>query len=222
MTRTIFIGDVHGCADELSELLDRLAVSAGDRVVFVGDLVTRGPDGPGVLRLLRQVGGSSVAGNHEQRMLHARATGNTSRYPGLSEDDWALLAALPLVLDYPEHGVRVVHAGVVPGRALADHDARLLTNLRTLDERGEPSERWHGRLWGERYVGPPHVVFGHNARARVQLHPWATGLDSGCVYGGALTAMVLRSGQMPPPPQERSDVLVSVAARAVYHLGASS
>ncbi|HLV20844.1 MAG TPA: hypothetical protein VKZ49_08175, partial [Polyangiaceae bacterium] len=78
------------------------------------------------------------------------------------------------------------------------------------------SERWGSILWGARYTGPPHLVFGHNAREGVQLHPWATGLDSGCVYGGALTAMVLEAAEPVPPAAERQRVLVSVPARRVY------
>jgi hypothetical protein len=70
---TIIIGDVHGCADELSELLGRVGPGAGDQVVFVGDLVARGPDSPGVLRLVRELGARAVRGNHEERLLAARA-----------------------------------------------------------------------------------------------------------------------------------------------------
>ncbi|MDQ2645633.1 MAG: metallophosphoesterase, partial [Myxococcota bacterium] len=70
---TILIGDVHGCAAELSELLERLGPRQGDQVVFVGDLVARGPDSPGVLRLIRELGGRAVRGNHEERLLAARA-----------------------------------------------------------------------------------------------------------------------------------------------------
>ena len=60
------------------------------------------------------------------------------------------------------------------------------------------------------------MIFGHNARPDPQLHLWATGIDTGCVYGGRLTAMVLPDGAAPPPPDERGDVLVSVPARRAY------
>lgn len=226
--RTIIFGDVHGCADELAELFDRVALGASDQVISVGDLVTRGPDGRRVLELCRAHGVRAVLGNHELKLLEARrARARGEPGPALPEshermlaeldaEDWALIEALPLYLDLEQHGVRVVHAGVVPGRDIREHDPRLLTHLRTIDEQGRPSERWDGRLWGELYDGPPHVVFGHNARENVQLHAWATGLDTGCVYGGALTALVLAAGQRPPPIDERRDALVSVPARRVY------
>lgn len=231
MTRSIFIGDVHGCADELEELIGGLAIGASDRVYFVGDLVTRGPDGKGVLALMRAVGGQSVLGNHELRMLALRQ-GRAGRWGSLStyqrlaaeltDEDWALLEGLPPTLEVPEHGVRIVHGGVVPGRPLDEHDPWLLTHLRTLDDEGSPSERWAGTLWAERYHGPPHIVFGHNARARLQLHDWATGLDTGCVYGGHLTALVLETGETPKPPAERRSSLYSVAARRCYYVGSAA
>ena len=70
-------------------------------------------------------------------------------------------------------------------------------------------------LWGARYSGPPHVVFGHNAMAEVQVQSDATGLDTGAVYGNRLTARVLPAGS-PPPPRDREEVLVSVASARRY------
>jgi hypothetical protein len=227
MARSIFIGDVHSCAAELAELLSAVAVSEHDSVYFVGDLLTRGPDAAGVLKLFRAVRARSAIGNHEQRLLaarHARQRGETGPKLGashaevatqLSDEDWAILESFPLWIDVPEHGVRVVHAGIVPGVPFEEQDPWLLTHLRAVDADGKPSEKW-GTLWGSLYRGSPHIVFGHNARQRPQIHPDATGLDTGCVYGGALTALVLPGGAAPPPPDSRLDALVSVRARRAY------
>ena len=108
------------------------------------------------------------------------------------------------------------HAGIDPRLPLPEQDpwgrdSRALE----IDADGEPSEKW-GEPWGARYAGPPHIVFGHNARRRPQLHPFATGLDTGCVYGGRLTAMILPEGAAPPSVAERQDCLISVPARAHY------
>jgi len=70
--RTIVIGDVHGCANELTELLSKLAVVQSDRVVFVGDLVARGPDSHRMLRLVRELSTLTVRGNHKEHLLAAR------------------------------------------------------------------------------------------------------------------------------------------------------
>jgi hypothetical protein len=228
VSRTIVVGDVHGCAAELELLLEKLALSSADRVHFVGDLVARGPDTHGVLGIVRSLGGRAVIGNHERRLLAARASrergekapplgsAHLSLLQTLDAADWALLESLPYYLDVPEHGLRIVHAGVVPGIPIQDQDPFWLTHLRSFDEQGRPSDRSNPERWAKRYAGPPHVVFGHDARAGIQLHPWATGLDSGCVYGKELTALVLETGQTPAPPAERAGSLVSVKARERY------
>jgi len=227
MPRSIFVGDVHSCADELADLLGKIGINEDDRLYFVGDLLSRGPDSLGVLRLFRQFRARSALGNHEQRLLAAHHAGLTGEAPPklgrshsevaaqLSAEDWAVLESFPLWIDVPEHAVRVVHAGIVPGIPFEEQNPWLLTHIRSIAEDGTPSEKW-GTLWGSLYRGSPHIVFGHNARKVPQLHPDATGLDTACVYGGALTAMVLAEGAVPPPPSERFDVLVSVPARRAY------
>jgi hypothetical protein len=234
MSRRVFIGDVHGCSAELSDLLDLVGPGQDDHVVFVGDLVARGPDTRGVLRLFREARGKGVLGNHELRLLDARRARLTGAPPvrlgpsheallrDLDDADWALLSALPLYLELPEPEVRVVHAGVVPGVALAAHDAWALTNIRSVDAAGRASEKPGAESWAASYSGAPHIVFGHDARRGLQLHPWATGLDTGCVYGGSLTALVLPAGETIPFPKDRRELLVSVRARAQYMARAAS
>lgn len=227
MRRSLFIGDVHSCADELSDLIDRAALVSGDRVFFTGDLLSRGPKPHEVLRLYRQLSAQAPVGNHEQRLVDAhRARTRGEKGPRLSpshqaivselrEEDWELLEALPLFVHVPEHGIVVAHAGVDPALPLSEQDPWVVTHIRSLNEHGKPSEKW-GRLWAESYHGPAHVVFGHNARKTPQLHPFATGLDTGCVYGGRLTALVLPEGSEPPPVADRGDALISVPARREY------
>lgn len=203
----------------------------GDAVYVVGDLVTRGPDGAGVLETLRAVGARSVIGNHEEKLLAARRerrAGRKVRLGGthrrllrtLPEADWEWLEALPRLLAVERHDTLVVHAGLVPGIPLEEQKPHWLTHLRAITDDGNPTSELGPVPWGARWVGPPHVVFGHNARLGTQLYSWATGLDTGCVYGGSLTGMVLDAEGPPPPVAERRDVLVSVeAARAYYDPG---
>ncbi|HEY4159005.1 MAG TPA: hypothetical protein VGM29_12940 [Polyangiaceae bacterium] len=227
MARSIVIGDTHGCADELRDLLSIVGFGTGDRLFFVGDMLSRGPDWRGVLKIFRDTGARSVLGNHEQRLIAAHtARLRNDPLPKLSashaeilremdDADHAELAALPLWLDLPEHALRLVHAGLMPGVPMAEQDPWLLTHIRSIEDDGSPSERW-GKPWGRRYKGPPHVVFGHNARKSPQLHADVTGIDTGCVYGGALTALVLPAGAAIPPMESRAEVLVSVPARRAY------
>jgi hypothetical protein len=128
--------------------------------------------------------------------------------------DWTLLATAPLSVDLPEHGLRVVHAGVQPGVPFPMQSPETLLHIRTVPRGRGKGDRV---LWGSRYAGPPHIVFGHNAAPGLQFHAWATGLDTGCVYGGALTAIVLAANQrIPRTVSARRQVIVSQPARRVY------
>ncbi|MCC6214091.1 MAG: metallophosphoesterase [Polyangiaceae bacterium] len=228
MARTLIVGDVHGCSRELADLLDQAAFGADDRLVLVGDLVARGPDSAGVLALARRAGALGVRGNHELRLLEARAArlrGERGPRLGpsqeallgeLTDEDWAQLEALPLWLELDEHEARVVHAGLVPGVPVEEQDPWVLTRIRGFEDDGAPTSKLRAKSWAERWRGSPHVVFGHNAIAGLQLHSHATGLDTGCVYGGRLTALVLPHGARVPRKADRADALVSVRARRVY------
>jgi hypothetical protein len=220
VSATIVIGDVHGCADELAALIDACAPGRDDSIVCVGDLVAKGPDSRGVLALVRERALRSVLGNHDAVVLRAReaaAAGKpvTAR-PGhaalareLSDDDIALLASLPLYLRLPERNVLVVHAGLAPGVALEHQERDVLLNVRTIDNRGKPSSRPDaGALWGSLWPGPELVVFGHHAGGGLQQHPHAIGLDTGCVYGGRLTAYVLPEGRFVSVPARREYVAI--------------
>ncbi len=236
--RTIIVGDVHGCRSELESLLDRVGFSSGDRLIFVGDLVARGPDSLGVLDVARRTGAIVVRGNHEQKLLDWRDArtawmrGEAAAKPpigrmhrdiarSLRPVDWKLLETAPLFVDLPEHGACVVHAGLVPGVAIAEQNPQSLMRIRTVRLPTRATRGKRGKdanvLWGAVYAGPPQVVFGHNAAPGLQLHAWATGLDTGCVYGGQLTAMVLAEGQkIPRGIAARRAVLVSERAEHVW------
>jgi diadenosine tetraphosphatase ApaH/serine/threonine PP2A family protein phosphatase len=236
MGRAILVGDVHGCSAELATLLDRIGwVRGSDTLVFVGDLIARGPDSLGVLDLVRETGAIVVRGNHEDRLLAwhhaklARERGEMAIGPELGrlhhelahqlrEKDWRTLEA-PYSYLLEQNRTLVVHAGLVPGVPLDQQDPATMMRIRSVSDRGEARDHGGATPWGARYLGPPHVVFGHAASLEAQVHPWATGIDTGCVYGGYLTAMVLREGEEPPPAACRCDVLVSVPARRRYFEG---
>lgn len=197
--------------------------------MFVGDLVARGPDTRRVLAVARQIGARAVRGNHEHRLLLARkALLDGTRVPRLgsshqrllrelSSEDWAQLEAMPLSLEFPDHGIRVVHAGVQPGVPFAEQQPWTLLHIRSLTHLGAPSERYSPESWADFYRETPHIVFGHNAQAGLSLYPAATGLDSACVYGGQLSALVLQAGQVPALDlEERQSAIVSVPARYRY------
>ncbi|WIG93793.1 metallophosphoesterase [Myxococcus sp. SDU36] len=214
--RTLFIGDVHGCAEELDALLAQCAWQPGDRVVLVGDLVAKGPDSAGVVRRAREQGFLAVRGNHDAHVLrwHAgRGPRGKKLKPEhqqvldtLTPEDWAWLEAQPLYRLFPELNVVAVHGGLVPGVPLEAQKEDELLNLRSILADGTPSKRVDaGAPWASLWQGPELVIFGHDAMRGVQRHPYAVGLDSGCVYGGKLSAYVLPEGR-----------LVSVLAKRAY------
>jgi bis(5'-nucleosyl)-tetraphosphatase (symmetrical) len=231
--RTIVVGDVHGCLEELEALLAATRWTAGvDRLVLLGDLLDRGPDPVGVVRRARALGAECVLGNHEEKHLRyatheARRRADPSyRNPvrmsperaaenaRLSEEDLSWLAALPRVIRLGGRWL-AVHGGLLPGRRATSQPADWLTKLRYLDARGKPVHRTRGeageagvRRWAEAWTGPESIVYGHHAREDVVVDTprpgvRCVGIDTGCVYGGKLTALVL-------PAQE----LVQVSARA--------
>jgi len=229
--RTIIVGDLHGCADEFCDLLESVAFAQGvDDLVLVGDLVARGPDSRGAIDRARSLGARCVRGNHDEKLLrwwHAdRAGGQRKVRLGerhaiaaaqLDDEHFVFLATTPLTLALPSHGARVVHAGVDPSCPIDAQDPALLMNIRSIDADGRATRKLDGTPWARAWEGPEHIVFGHDARRKLQLEPNATGLDTGCCYGRSLTALVLDQDQpIPSARAKRKKLLRSVPARAAW------
>jgi polynucleotide kinase-phosphatase len=230
------IGDVHGCHVELVELLDRLGWTVADggtdavhpdgrTAVFLGDLVDRGPDTPAVLRLAMAMVASGAAicipGNHEVKLKRALDGRNVTMTHGLAES-MAQLAAEPaefradvtaFIDGLVSHAVLdggalvVAHAGL-PARMHGRSSGAVRSFALYGDTTGETDEfglpvRYP---WAEDYRGRAAVVYGHTP---VPAATWINGticIDTGCVFGGALTALRW-------PERE----LVSVPARSTYY-----
>ena len=173
MARTVIVGDVHGCAGELEALLDEGGVRRrDDRLVMVGDLVVRGPDPHGDARRSRQrMGARAVRGNHEEKLLGWR-----NRHKPLGPDHERTARVLA---DGDWRCSRRCRSGSIcrstasasctrassPGVPIEQQPPEALLRMRTLDATGRWSDDGDaGELWGTRYAGPPHIVFGHNAR----------------------------------------------------------
>ncbi|ACG74025.1 metallophosphoesterase [Anaeromyxobacter sp. K] len=230
-SRTLVVGDVHGCLGELEDLLAAARYEPmRDRLVFLGDLVDRGPDPVGVVRRVRALGADCLLGNHEEKHLRYAAhearrredprhrnpvrldPRRTEEHLRLSPDDLAWMAALPRALRL-DGGWLAVHGGLLPGRPLSRQPPDWLIRLRFLDASGKPVSREHGGepgvvRWAERWTGPSSVVYGHHARDEVVVDEPApgvrcVGIDTGCVYGGKLTALALPSGERVQVPSRQ-------------------
>ena len=233
------IGDVHGCRAELEALLAELGYAIGRdaqgrpagahhdgrRAVFVGDLVDRGPDTPGVLRLVMGMVAAGdafcVPGNHEHKLVRALRGRNVQVTHGLAESVAQLAAETDefradaerfmdgLISHYVLDGGRLVvaHAGLTEryqGRASGRVREFCLYGQTTgeTDEYGLPVRY----PWAQEYRGEAMVLYGHTP---VPAPEWINNtlcLDTGCVFGGRLTALRY-------PERE----LVSVPAAEVYY-----
>jgi len=197
MSRTLIIGDIHGCFDELSALVDCFQPDHDDRVIAVGDLTVKGPKSREVLDLfMTDERFSSVIGNHDYALVKHFRNGQELKssqakvFDQLKTDDdryLKFLESLPFWLKVGESVV--VHAGLRPGVQLSNQSKDDLVELRTL---GEDRTDRTGTPWYQEYAGPP-VVFGHWPSPEPRRGKCALGIDSGCVYGYELTGYVLET-----------------------------
>jgi bis(5'-nucleosyl)-tetraphosphatase (symmetrical) len=253
---TYAIGDLQGCHPKLVELLGRIHSASSDpKLIFVGDLVNRGPNSLGTLRLIRSMGDNAqvVLGNHD---LHLLAVAHGIRKPSASDTLDAILAApdrdelldwlrrQPLALF--EKGHLLVHAGVLPqwtAQQTLDLAGEVETVLRGPDwvdflrqMYGNMPDKWDDALQGAdrlrcivnaltriRYCAPDGkmqliptrgietpmpgympwfdvpgrktggvpVAFGHWSTLGLTIRPNLIGLDTGCLWGGKLSAVCL-------------------------------
>lgn len=191
------VGDVHGCRATLERLLDSLAPDPNDLVVFVGDLVRKGPDSKGVLDIVRSRSNLlAVRGNNEQKLLDGRKS-----IDSLTDDDLAYLDSLPVAISWDD--VAVVHGGIDHRKPVAEHTLTELLNTRSL----APEGGYERPFWFETRRESPRVFFGHTVLADPFESDHAVGLDTGCVYGGRLTAYDYRNSEfvsVDPPETYRS------------------
>ncbi|KAE8137037.1 Metallo-dependent phosphatase-like protein [Aspergillus pseudotamarii] len=174
--RLIFIGDVHGCKDELERLLEETSFNPDtDHLIFTGDMINKGPNSVGVVDLARKYSASCVRGNHEDRVLslrHNMIAANTindeflddanmhrgqytrerklARQLSDEQADW--LDTCPVVLNVGQiqdmGQVVVVHAGLVPGVDLDKQDPYSVMNMLTVDlDTHVPSSSFKGTKW---------------------------------------------------------------------------
>jgi len=209
--RTTVIGDVHGCLEELNQLLEALRLDHDDRVIFAGDLVHKGPDSEGVVRrvmALRDDVGELVLvrGNHEEKACKQRLL-------NLTDDEWSFLASS--VYWYAGDGYLVVHGGIPTELTELPADPRWVEGLsnskrkyfdrmlrtRRIDAEGKfvaladtsPTDTF----WAERYDGRfGHVYFGHEPFLGTvpEIFRHAVGTDLGCVFGRQLCAVFVEDG----------------------------
>jgi len=217
------IGDVHGCGVELAALLRELgwqveadpdgapvdaAHPDGRTLVFVGDLVDRGPEIAPSLRFAMELCGDGralcVQGNHEKKLLRKLRKPGRSVGPGVqssldqlaAEDPKWVRAAADWIDDLPSHlvldggGLVVAHAGLVE-RYHGRSGGRVRAFALYGDTTGEQDEWGYPvrRDWAARYRGDAAVVYGHTPLEQTRWRNNTVCIDTACVFGGRLTAV---------------------------------
>jgi len=184
------VGDVHSCATELDALL---TLAQPSRVILVGDVFNKGPDPDGVWALVREWRAESVLGNHDLLVMDLADQGDF-RAPKAAIQ-W--LGKLPLFIK--TQGCIVVHGGLNP-------ESGHTTQATAIKVRRWPDDSQDTHpFWWELYTGEHLVIYGHDARRGLVDHrPMTLGLDTGCVYGGALTGYLIEEDRVLSVPAERA------------------
>lgn len=206
MSRTFAIGDIHGCLEKLQDLMDLIEPGPDDKLIFLGDFVDRGDYTLEVIDFLvdlsRRVPCIFLRGNHEDMFITFLEFGSNKTIffsngglktiesyvkPDHFSSREQVARLLPekhrdffsnLRLSHEDDRYIYVHAGVRPGRAMADQDRNDLLWIR------------------DEFIFTPagldkKVIFGHTPFARPMVMPDKIGIDTGAVYGGVLTAIEL-------------------------------
>ena len=202
---TIFIGDIHGCSREFSALLDHVSPGRGDRLILLGDLVNKGPDPAGVLEIFATVDCVCLLGNHDLDHLKWKGGGIPKAESIVTKD----LIPTPVYEKFLEEVARMpplfersdfiaVHGGLLNGVALSEQPLEVMTGDRNL------SNDWKDEIILDRPLVTGHKRYGSDQAVPYIVEGKFYGIDTGCVYGGCLTALRLPSGTLAQVRAERA------------------
>jgi serine/threonine protein phosphatase 1 len=197
--RTLIIGDVHGCFQELTHLLISIKYQyKTDQLIFVGDLINKGPASREVLEFVFNHKAQVVIGNHEMGLIryidqdikdgHSLSTVKLS----LGKDlhfwiNW--MRSLPSFIEYDDF--TIVHAGKIPNKQFSEDDRTILCTMRTCDKSSKDFQNPVNPPWYVLYHESKLIVYGHNAALGLVERENSIGLDTGCVYGRQLSLLSL-------------------------------
>lgn len=225
--RTIVVGDIHGCLDEFNDLLEKIEYNRqSDRLILLGDLIDRGPYSVEVVQKAREMELECLMGNHELSFLkwlrsNKKVYDAKKHYTELSDADINYIAQMPHYIKVND--TILVHAGLRAGKSLENQKKDDCLYLRYTDINGEfisirkvhelGKEAAGAYFWTEFWKGPESVVYGHNVHSfdspkieEVAPNVTCYGIDTGCCFGGSLSALILETKQ-----------IVQVSARRTYY-----
>jgi len=197
--RTFIIGDIHGCYDELMQLLRQINIQPEDLLISVGDIVDRGPKSLETWQFFRDRPNSIVLmGNHERKHLNGILSYAQEIVRVQFGADYPAFVAwtqtLPYYYETPE--AIVVHAAFEHDQSLAQQREDVLCGA-TAGDRYLQSRYASGTSWSDYYQGQKPLVYGHHVVGDDAKYLHNTiGIDTGCCHGGLLTALELPGFEM--------------------------
>ena len=227
--KIIIYGDLHGCLEEFKELRAKVSPSSNDKEIVIGDILDRGPFSNELLTYIRENKILSILGNHEYKYLRYKKhqenflkTGKKNPiildakeinfFNNLNSKDFDYLNALPFFVKI--NNLTLVHAGLTNKIDLdtaSNKDLEKTLWIRTLDDNEKTlslsDDYPTARYWSEYYDGNQGiVVYGHQPFHEVKIDTYSFGIDTGCVYGNKLTALVVYDTKNPKQDYKIIDV----------------
>ena len=209
MSNLIVYGDIHGCYDEFTSLRKKINPSKDDTEACVGDIVTKGKNSIKLLKYLQEHDIKSVLGNHEDKLVryleHKKSKNKNpvvldsdeqSIIDNLDNNDIEYLKNMPLFLRFKD--ITVLHGGIQNHQNLNNltkKEKSKMLRLRYLDTDNNfiayGKEKEDSTFWADIYDGNQgFIVYGHQWFDEVKQNEFALGIDTGCVYGNKLSAII--------------------------------
>lgn len=201
MNRTIIIGDIHGCHDELIALLKKCERKPSDEVISIGDMVDRGPKPWEVVEFfLGDPNACAILGNHEDKHIQIRQgkfTASHSQFITRNQMgehyDEAVDYFETLPLWEERGGYHLIHAGALPDVPIPEQEKNVLVRakmpwMKNVFDKSSPS-------WWTKYQSEVKVVYGHSIHESPHTENGTVGIDTGCYEGKNLTAFILPEGR---------------------------
>ena len=198
ISNTILIGDIHSCSSEFENLLNILSPSIGDNLILLGDLLNKGPDPEGTLKIFESLKCLCLLGNHDLNHLEAfrgkaklKEEGKiTKRLMSEKSYERYLEAVNKMPLFVQSEDFIAVHGALLPNIPLNEQPKDVLTGSVPFDL------SWKDHLDLDR-----PLVVGHKRYSAIPSEPCIVegkfyGIDTGCVSGGKLTALLLPEGRI--------------------------
>ena len=215
MSKLIIYGDIHGCYNEFISLREKINPQPNDIEVCVGDIITKGKHSVETLDFIIKHNIKSVLGNHEEKLVrylkHQKSPkknpvkltlGEENIIASLTKEHIQFLEEMPLFLRFGD--IVVLHGGLQNNmnlENLSKREKEKVLRLRYINEEGHfiecGKETTSSIFWADVYNGNQgFVVYGHQWFEEVRKSPFALGIDTGCVYGNKLSAVIFEENNI--------------------------